>query len=547
MDKSSLKKALLEAKEIETFATESAKQIMEQEFLPKIESSVRQALLEMEAQEMGEASEVTLDSGASVNVTVGADGKVTIKSADGTAPAVIGTPANQIDAVPATDVVATTNELPATPEATSEVPSLETSEDMSTPEEEEEELFEIVDDTEDVDDEEACEEPTEETGEEESGEEPTEETGEEVPSEEGNEIEKSTEEKVEKISQDMESMKSLLEKILEKIGEDLSPEGDVEIVGNEETGEEPSEEVPGEEPGEEEEEEIMFEFDDILDETKNKDLEEIKNTLSEIKKLEESLEETYDLEEQEEEEMTMEELEEALREVLGADSLEEYGDEHPVTVADALKSEEEELEEYGDEHEMPLATALKDEEEEELFELEIQEGSEEELEENGNTSILNRQGQNKKPETPHKKERYGLKESTKAQYESKLDELKQENESLKSVVNEYKASFVTLRKQMNEVQTFNAKLAYANKVFTKGGLTNEEKTVISEKFDACKTADEAKALYNKLIKESSTVKKPNVSKIQLPKAASTNSSPEKGTLYENDETRRMKKLAGIIK
>ena len=48
MDKTSLKKALLEVKEIETFAAKSAKKLMEQEFLPQVEKSVRQALLEME-------------------------------------------------------------------------------------------------------------------------------------------------------------------------------------------------------------------------------------------------------------------------------------------------------------------------------------------------------------------------------------------------------------------------------------------------------------------------------------------------------------------
>ena len=508
MDKTSLKKALLEVKEIETFATKSAKQIMEQEFLPKIETSVRQALLEMEAKEMGEASEVTLDSGASVNVTVGADGKVTIKSADGTAPAVIGTPANALDTT--TDVV--TTELPATPEdvapviPTTEVPNMDSEiktqdlENMTTPEEEE--LFEIVDDTEEINDEEigADEKPAEETsgfGDTEAGTEEadTEEAGTEEAQEES--TEEATKEKVEKMSQDMEEMKSMLEKILEKVGGEA--EGDVEIVddnipgedenlGGEETGvsEEPVVE-PTEAGADEasEEEEIIFEFDDVLDETKNKDLEEIQNTLSEIEQLEEN-----------EEELSVEQLEEVLKEILGTNSLEEYGDEHPVTVKDALDGKEEEL-----------------------YEIEIENA--EEMEENSSISLTNKQGQNLKPNTPHKKVRAGLQESDKARYESKLDELTKENESLKSVVNEYKESFVTLRKQINEVQTFNAKLAYANKVFTKGGLTNEEKAVISEQFDNCKNADEAKALYNKLIKESSVTKKPNVSKIQLPKAASS--------------------------
>ena len=518
MDKSSLKKALIEAKEIETFAAKSAKKLMEQEFLPKVERSVRQALLEMENTEMTEASEVSLDPGASVNVTVGSDGKVTIKSADGTAPAVVEAPGTEVVApgLPAAPVT----ELPGAgveeiaPEEEGIVTPEE--EEMTTPEEEEE-LFEIVDDAEEtpVVDDETEEAPIE--GGEETEEVPAEETeeepvaDEEVPGEEdgedldfGGEAEVGGEEdeRLSKIETDMEEMKGLLEKILEKVGEAEEGEGDVEIVADE-----PTEEVPGEEefggeevPAEEEsfggeEEEVMFEFDDVLDETG-------------------------------EEGINMKDLEEALQEMMGADSLEEYGDEHPVTVKDALGMGEEE----------------------ELNEIEIESAEEEELEEGEGISLTNRQGQNLKPNTPHKKVRSGLSESDKAQYESKLDGLTKENASLKTALKEYKDSFVVLRKQINEVQTFNAKLAYANKVFTKGGLTNEEKGIIAEQFDNCNTADEAKSLYNKLIKENAIVSKPNANKIKLPKqAASTNNSPERGALYENEETKRMKKLAGIIK
>ncbi len=84
MDKSSLKRALLEAKEIENFATESAKKIIEKEFLPKIEDTVKQTLMEMEEKEMEENSEVSLDAGSSVNVKVSNDGTITIKADDST-------------------------------------------------------------------------------------------------------------------------------------------------------------------------------------------------------------------------------------------------------------------------------------------------------------------------------------------------------------------------------------------------------------------------------------------------------------------------------
>ena len=482
MDKSSLKKALLEAKEIETFATESAKKIIEKEFLPKIENTVKQTLMEMEEKEMKENSEVSLDSGSSVNVKVSNDGTITI-TADEKSEVPTTTSEPEVVDLSTTSV----DEMPG-----SEEESVESEEEIGG-EEEEEELFEIVEDL----------------------------------KEDEQDIEK-----IKDVEEKINSLESKIDKILELVGGEKS-EGEVEIVDDEETSteetpaEEPAKEaVPAEEPAKEEapaeepkseeeaseEEEMVFEFDDVLDESKNKDLEEIKKMLKELAELEEEEEE----EEMEEEiEFSEEELEEILK---------EYGDEHEMTVADALKSMDEE----------------------EMCEIEIDEDAEEEeeMEEGMGISLTNRQGQNLKPETPHKKVRTGLNESIKAQYESKIDELKKENESLKTALKEYKESFVAVRKQISEVQTFNAKLAYANKVFTKGGLTNEEKTRISEQFDVCKTAEEAKALYNKLIKEGVSSVKTSVDKIKLPKAAATSNS--KGTLYESEETKRMKKLAGII-
>ena len=137
----------------------------------------------------------------------------------------------------------------------------------------------------------------------------------------------------------------------------------------------------------------------------------------------------------------------------------------------------------------------------------------------------------------------------KTQYVSKLDGLSKENESLKRTIKEYKESFVVLRKQINEVQIFNAKLAYANKLFTNGGLTNDDKIKIAEEFDKIETIDEAKKLYNSLLTEmkgSKTVAKNPAEKLrttspQVIKAANSQ------TLFESDEMRRMKRLAGISK
>jgi hypothetical protein len=147
----------------------------------------------------------------------------------------------------------------------------------------------------------------------------------------------------------------------------------------------------------------------------------------------------------------------------------------------------------------------------------------------------------------------------KAQYESKMGELIKENASLKGVIKNYKSnlkefenSFVELKSQLNEMQTFNGKLAYANKLLTKGGLTNDEKIRIAEEFDKCATVEDAKKLYNRIISENKFSSKSNATdklkSVKLSTAPVQNLSENKAEkLFESEERRRMKMLAGIVK
>ena len=150
-----------------------------------------------------------------------------------------------------------------------------------------------------------------------------------------------------------------------------------------------------------------------------------------------------------------------------------------------------------------------------------------------------------------------LRESNKnkAQDESKADELLKENNSLKSEVKalrkkekNFEDAFVNLRTQFNEMQLFNGKLALVNKVLMNGGLTTEEKIRICEQFDAAQTYEEANKLFKNIIKENKmSVIGDNKERL---KGASTNTAKPKSTtepLYESDEARRAKVLAGLIK
>lgn len=142
----------------------------------------------------------------------------------------------------------------------------------------------------------------------------------------------------------------------------------------------------------------------------------------------------------------------------------------------------------------------------------------------------------------------------KAQYESKLDELVKENKGLKSTVTtlqnerkEFEAAFTDLRKQFDNMQLFNGKLALVNKVLMNGGLTTEEKIKVCEQFDNAKTHEEATKLFKSIIKENNIKVVDGKEKL---KSTSTNTAKPKSTtepLYESEEARRAKKLAGITR
>jgi hypothetical protein len=201
-----------------------------------------------------------------------------------------------------------------------------------------------------------------------------------------------------------------------------------------------------------------------------------------------------------------------------------------------------------------------DMEEEGMFEVEMEEEGENLEEKNygGSFTSINRAGNNARKERLPMHAPMNESKKIKAQYESKLDELIKENASLKGVIKNYKSnlkefenSFVELKSQLNEMQTFNGKLAYANKLLTKGGLTNDEKIRIAEEFDKCATVEDAKKLYNKIISENKFSSKSNTDKLKSVKPSTApvqNLSESKAEkLFESEERRRMKMLAGIVK
>jgi len=103
------------------------------------------------------------------------------------------------------------------------------------------------------------------------------------------------------------------------------------------------------------------------------------------------------------------------------------------------------------------------------------------------------------------------------------------------------------------MQTFNAKLAWANKIFSESGLTRKQKETIAEKFDQAKNANEAEKVYKEIISEHKITPATNAQPEKKIKASNTKtvSAPQKAQpLYESremSEIKRNQELAGIKK
>lgn len=152
--------------------------------------------------------------------------------------------------------------------------------------------------------------------------------------------------------------------------------------------------------------------------------------------------------------------------------------------------------------------------------------------------------------------RHELNESKKikAQYESKLGELTKENKglqtelkSLKLERKEFEEAFIQLREQFDEMQTFNGKLALVNKLLMNGGLSFDQKLNVCEQFDGADTIEEAEKIYKSIIKENNIKVGDASNKIKASTTHTAKVNTESKPLYESEEARRMKQLAGMTK
>lgn len=263
------------------------------------------------------------------------------------------------------------------------------------------------------------------------------------------------------------------------------------------------------------EEDLTNELDlneEEIEENDDLDLDELLNDLNEETK-EESEEES---EEETEEEIDLENMteddlksfvEDVIKDMVSSGDLQ--GNEESEEEEAEEELDEVELEEYGDEHHISTKDAFNDEDEEEL-----------DLDE-----LL--------------AELKSTKQTTTESKESKM---------LKNQLNESLETIKELKSTLNEVNIFNAKLLYSNKIFKSKDLNESQKIKVLTAFDKAKTKKEAELVYNTLL-ENMNKSKVQISEVRKPIENASriveNIKPKSQIIPTNDIFARMNELAGI--
>jgi hypothetical protein len=122
----------------------------------------------------------------------------------------------------------------------------------------------------------------------------------------------------------------------------------------------------------------------------------------------------------------------------------------------------------------------------------------------------------------------------------------EEREEMKSELEEAYSTIKTIKTELQEVNLFNAKLLYTNKIFKAKNLTESQKVKVLAAFDKAASVNEAKLVFETL-SEGFKEKKSSVNESMLRGSASkvTGVVEKKPIMEVNDQFTRWQKLAGI--
>ena len=128
-----------------------------------------------------------------------------------------------------------------------------------------------------------------------------------------------------------------------------------------------------------------------------------------------------------------------------------------------------------------------------------------------------------------------------------VEEAKKAKEKAEKELKEALSTVSTIRTELQEVNLFNAKLLYTNKIFKAKNLTESQKVKVLEAFDKAASVKEAKLVYETLSSGvAKTATKPMNESLIKGGASKPAGVAEKRPIMEaNDQVARWQKLAGI--
>jgi hypothetical protein len=136
-------------------------------------------------------------------------------------------------------------------------------------------------------------------------------------------------------------------------------------------------------------------------------------------------------------------------------------------------------------------------------------------------------------------------------YLDSLEEVKKakkEKEKMKKELDEAYSALETIKEELNEVNLFNAKLLYTNKIFKAKNLTESQKVKVLAAFDKAASVKEAKLVFETLSEGFKEKKSPVNESLLRGSASKVAGVAEKKPILEvNDQFARWQTLAGIKK
>jgi len=126
-----------------------------------------------------------------------------------------------------------------------------------------------------------------------------------------------------------------------------------------------------------------------------------------------------------------------------------------------------------------------------------------------------------------------------------IRQLRRMNRSQKEKLNKYRGAINTLREQLEDLNLFNAKLLYVNKLLQNKTLSESEKKSVIKALDEARTLREAKSLYGSLTETFGRGSKGNLTESRRYGSSSRATTSSSGTGRVNGELDRWQTLAGL--